>query len=67
VPEALVAPDLDLPLDVLGHVPAEVTLDLEVPVDVLPDPDAPSFGSQHIRSTADASQKVCSGRRCTNE
>src|SRR5437867_10415307 len=39
VPEALVAPDLDLPLDVLGHVPAEVTLDLEVPVDVLPDAD----------------------------
>src|SRR5438874_10387206 len=39
VPEALVAADLDLALDVLGHVPAEVALHLEVPVDVLADPD----------------------------
>src|SRR5437762_2608868 len=36
--QALVARDLDLALDVLGHVAAEVTLDLEVPVDVLADP-----------------------------
>jgi hypothetical protein len=26
---------------------------------------SPSFGSQHTCSTADASQKVCSGRRCS--
>src|SRR6266581_1876115 len=39
VAEPLVAADLDLSLDVLGHVAAKVTLDLEVPVDVLADPD----------------------------
>src|SRR5439155_23180429 len=39
VPQALVARDLDLALDVLGHVAAEIPLDLEVPVDVIADPD----------------------------
>src|SRR2546423_3648163 len=36
VPEAGVAADLHLPLDVLGDLPAEVTLDLEVGVDPRP-------------------------------
>jgi hypothetical protein len=37
VPDALEAPDLDLALDVLLHVAAEVTLDAQVLVDVGPD------------------------------
>src|SRR5438445_6110113 len=37
VPDALVAPDLDLALDVLRDLPTEVTFDLEVPVDELAD------------------------------
>src|SRR5207247_2478047 len=36
---ALIGTDLDLPLDVLGHVPAEVTFHLVVAVDPLSDPD----------------------------
>src|SRR5512132_32064 len=37
VPDALVAPDLDLALDVLRDLPTKVTFDLEVPVDELAD------------------------------
>src|SRR5437867_1339808 len=37
VADALVAPDLDLALDVLSHLATEVTLDLEVAVDVFAD------------------------------
>ena len=38
VPDALVAPDLHLALDVLGHVSAQVPLHLEVGVDVVAEP-----------------------------
>src|SRR5262245_51522609 len=37
VTDALVAPDLDLPLDVLRNLASEITFDLEVGVDVGPD------------------------------
>jgi len=37
VPEALVAADLDLPLDVLGDISAKIALDLVVAVDELAD------------------------------
>src|SRR6266540_3699061 len=39
VPDALVGVDLDLALDVLGHVAAEVAFDLVVPVDPVADGD----------------------------
>jgi hypothetical protein len=42
VPDALEAPDLDLALDVLLHVAAQVTLDPQVLVDVGTDPRATS-------------------------
>src|SRR5207237_7671312 len=38
VAEPLIGPDLDLALDVLGDVAAEVALHLEVAVDVVADP-----------------------------
>src|SRR5581483_2202999 len=38
VAEAGVTADLHLPLDVLGDLPAQVALDLEVPVDPRPQP-----------------------------
>src|SRR5919201_2930805 len=39
MPDPLVGRDLDLALDVLGHVSAEVALHLVVAVDPVPDPD----------------------------
>src|SRR5438094_10100278 len=39
VTDPLIRGDLDLPLDVLGHVAAEVPLDLVGPVDPLADPN----------------------------
>ena len=44
VAETLIARDLDLPLDVLRDVAAEVPLDLEVPVDVVADAHDLLFG-----------------------
>jgi hypothetical protein len=44
VADALVAPDLDLALDVLGDLAPEVTFDLEVRVDVGADLDDLLFG-----------------------
>ncbi len=42
--DALIAADLDLPLDVLLNLPAEVALDLEVLLDVPANPGSLVFG-----------------------
>src|SRR6266550_1785729 len=56
MPDALVAADLDLALDVLGNLPTEVTFDLEVPVDELADLEHFFLGQvTHLRAALDPS------------
>src|SRR6187549_2936508 len=55
VADALVAPDLDLPLDVLRDLAAEVTFDLEVRIDVGADLHDLFFGQvANLRTAVDA-------------
>src|SRR3954467_11599366 len=54
VADALIAPDLDLALDVLGDLAPQVTFDLEVGVDVGPDLHDLLFGEvTHLRAAVD--------------